>query len=132
MTVLPSEGRVPFSDRFFHTHQSLNYHYYLVRENVLNLTPDTDVILARYQPGSTYLLVIRYESEGDAAAALSSFRAQIVPGSGAAETVARENGSFLSSSHEDRFVVVVLDAVSEGAADELRSAALEKLTQLAQ
>ena len=132
VTALPSQGRVPFSDRFFHTHQSLNYHYYLVRENVLNLTPETDVVLARYQPGSTYLLVIRYESEADAAAALSSFRDQIVPGSRTSETVARENGTFVSSIHQGRFVVVVLDALSEVDADQLRSAALENLTQLAQ
>jgi len=132
VTALPSEGRVPFSDRFFHTHQSLNYHYYLVRENVLNLTPETDVVLARYQPGSTYLLVIRYESEAGASAALSSFRDQIVPGSRTAVTVARENGAFVSSIHRGRFVVVVLDAMSEVDADQLRSAALENLTQLAQ
>ena len=132
VTALPSKGRVPFSDRFFHTHQSLNYHYYLVRENVLNLTPATDVVLARYQPGSTYLLVIRYEQEGDASAALSSFRDQIAPGSGSRETAAMEGGTYVSSSQEGRFLVVVLDAVSAGAADELRLAALESLTQLTQ
>lgn len=132
MTALPTEGRVRFSDRFFHTHQSLNYHYYLARENVLGLTPDTDVALARYHPGSTYLLLIRYESGADAQAALSSFRDQLAPGSGGEETVATEKGTFLSSGHQDRFVVVVLDAQSREAADRLRSAALENLDRLAE
>ena len=131
MTALPFEGQIPFSDRFFHTHQSLNYHYYLARENVLNLTPETDVVLARYQSGSTYLLVIRYESEGDASAALSSFRDQMAPGPPSGETIATGNDTYVSFGHQDHFVVVVLDAVSEGAADELRLAALENLTQLA-
>ena len=132
MTALPSEGLVPFSDRFFHTHQSLNYHYYLVRENVLNLTSETDVVLARYRPGSTYLLVIRYEEEGDASAALSSYRAAILPGSESMETVATEEGLYTSSSHQARFVVVVLDAGSEDEANGLRMAALENLEPILQ
>ena len=56
--MLPAGGLVPFSDRYFHQHQSLNYHYYLVRENILNLNQETDAVLARYQPGPSYLLVI--------------------------------------------------------------------------
>jgi len=129
MATLPSEGRIPFSDRFFHNHQSLNYHHYLARENVLNLTPETDVALARYRPGSTYLLVVSYEDESEASAALSSFRSQIAPASAGAETVRTEGGGFLSSGQQGQFLVVVLDAISEDAADELRTAALANLTQ---
>ncbi len=113
MTALPSEGLVPFSDRFFHTHQSLNYH-------------------SRYQPGSTYLVVIRYEKEGDASAALSSFRAAILPGFEGMETVGTEEGMYTSSSQQGRFVVVVLDADSDDAANRLRMAALESLEPLLQ
>ena len=130
--VLPSEGLIPYSDRLFHLHQTLNYNYYLVRENVLNLSPDTDALMARYQPGSTYLLVINYPNEGAAADALSSFRSLILPDAGSTETVEREEGKFTTSAQQDRFVVVVLDAASTEAAEGLRQAALDNLTSLVQ
>jgi len=130
VTILPPEGLVPFSDRFFHTHQSLNYHYYLVRENVLNLTQETSAVLALYQPGPSYLLVIEYEDEGDAASAVYGFREQYLLGSSEAETVTTPDGKLVSSHQHDRFVVVVLDAASESAAEDLRQAAVENLRQL--
>ena len=132
VAALPVDGLVPFSDRFFHTHQSLNYHYYLVRENVLNLTSDTDAVLARYQPGPMYLLVIAYGDESEAGNALSSFRETYLAVSGDVETVATETGNFVSSSSHGRFLVAVLDAESEAAADGLRLAALENLQRLPQ
>jgi len=132
VSMLPSEGLIPHSDRFFHLHQTLNYNYYLVRDNVLNLTPDTDALLARYRPGSTYLVIIEYADEGAAGAALSSFREQILPDAGSAETVEREEGMFTTIAQQVRFVVVVLDAASESAADGLRQATLENLTALVQ
>jgi hypothetical protein len=138
MAVLPEDGRVPFSDRFFHTHQSLNYHYYLERENVLNLTAETDVALARYRPGAAFLLVIGYGDDGEASGALTSFREKIGAGPGdpggaipeGAATVETEKGTFLSSDRRGRFVVVVLDADTEEAANALLASSLENLTHL--
>jgi len=128
--ALPPEGLVPFSDRYFHLHQTLNYNYYLVRENVLNLSSDTDAVLARYSPGSTYLVLIRYQSEGSAAAALASFRDSILPEAGDAVTVPLDEGKFVSAGQVGSYLAVVLDAPSEGEADALRQAALARLTQL--
>lgn len=125
--MLPSEGLIPYSDRFFHLHQTLNYNYYLVRENVLGLSSDTDAIMARYEPGSTYLVIIEYADVAAAGVALSSFREQILPDAGSAETVEREEGKFTSAGQHERFVVVVLDAASEAAGHSLRRAALANL-----
>jgi len=130
MGTLPSEGRIPFSDRFFHNHQSLNYHHYLARENVLNLSPETDVALARYHPGFTYLLVIGYADESEASEALSSFRIQLAPSPEGVSTVAAEKGGFHSSGQMGRFLVVVLDAESEVVAEQLRTATSANLTRL--
>jgi hypothetical protein len=127
--LLPPDGLVPFSDRFFHLRQSLNYHYYLQRENVLNLSAETDAVLARYAPGSTHLLIVRYESVDAAADALRSFREQYVRSSGR-QTVVTERGTYVSSDVHDRFVAVVLDADSETAADALLEAATERIAQL--
>ncbi|UCF19158.1 MAG: hypothetical protein JSU87_14700 [Gemmatimonadota bacterium] len=125
--MLPDEGRVQFSERFFHLHQSLNYHYYLARENVLDLSSETDAVLARYAPGSTYLLLVRYASADDAAAARASFRRGYLRDTEAAGTVETEAGKFLSHSQRDRYVIVVLDAESERAAVDLLRAAEGRL-----
>jgi hypothetical protein len=129
--ALPPEGLVPFSDRFFHTHQSLNYHYYLVRENILNLTPETDAVLARYQPGPTYLLMIDYGDPSQAAAGATAFGQNFLPGSEAGVTVEVSEGKHAFLDRKDQFVVVVLDAPSGSAAEELGTAAREGLAQLA-
>jgi len=127
--VLPPAGLVPFSDRFFHTHQTLNYHYYLERENILNLGSGTDVVLARYEPGPAYLMVIDYGNDGDATRALASFRDHYLQDSGAMETVETDSGKFVASARQGQFVVVVLDAATESAAGNLLRAATQMLTQ---
>ncbi|NIM49101.1 MAG: hypothetical protein GTO22_07550 [Gemmatimonadales bacterium] len=132
LTLLPGAGRVASSERFFHLHQSLNYHYYLARENILNLGPETDAVLARYAPGSTYLLVVDYPSASDAAAAASSFKQGYLPDSGDSGTMQTENGKFSSYEQRDHYVVVVLDAESDTAANDLRQATVDRLTQPSQ
>jgi hypothetical protein len=129
LSLLPDAGRVAFSERFFHLHQSLNYHYYLARENILNLSTDTDAVLARYAPGSTYLLVVEYGGEGDAVAAASSFKQGYLPDSGDSGTMQTENGKFTSYEQRDRYVVVVLDAESQATANDLRQAAVTRINQ---
>jgi Family of unknown function (DUF6599) len=46
---LPKEGLKPKSLRYFHTLISLNAHFYLANANILNLSPETQVVMARYQ-----------------------------------------------------------------------------------
>ena len=127
--LLPSEGLVPFSQRFFHLHQSLNYQYYLARENILDLSLETDAVLARYAPGSTYVLLVRYPDSSDATAAIASFERQYLPDSGGRPAVRTENDKFVSYGSRDRYVAVVLDAESETAAVELLRATLDRLPQ---
>ena len=132
VALLPSEGLVASSERFFHLHQSLNYHYYLARENILNLSPETDAVLARYAPGSTYLLLIRYPGDEEAAAAVSSFKQAYLTDAGEAQAVETENGKFVSYRNRDGFVVVVLDADSETAAIGLLQTMVNTLPQSSQ
>jgi hypothetical protein len=127
VAVLPEEGLVTFSERFFHLHQSLNYHYYLARENILNLSSETDAVLARYAPGSTYLLLIRYPTVSEAATAATSFEQQYLADAGDPGMVQTENGKFTSYGSQDRFIVVVLDAESGTAAADLLQATMNGL-----
>jgi len=132
VALLPGEGLVASSQRFFHLHQSLNYHYYLARENILNLSPETDAVLARYAPGSTYLLLVRYRDDQEAAAAASSFRQAYLADAGEAPVVETENGKYVSYGNRAGYVVVVLDADSETAANDLLQAAVNALPKSSQ
>jgi len=60
--ALPAEGLRPKSIRYFHTLISLNAHYYLANVNILNLSPETQVAMARYEiEGSqARLLLVEY------------------------------------------------------------------------
>jgi hypothetical protein len=129
VAMLPTEGMVAFSERFFHNHQSLNYHYYLARENLLGLNPGTDVVMARYQPGSSYVVIVRHENENEAIGSLFAFRQGYVPDNANSQTAQTERGKYVSSRQYSRFVVVVLDAVSERQADQLAQATVERLTE---
>jgi len=127
--LLPSDGLVQLSERFFHLHQSLNYYYYLARENLLNLGPETDVVFARYRPGATYLAVVKYETDRIAAGALASFKTGYMPDAGTADLQMTENGKFVMCRQTDRYVIVVLDAESESAAGALLQETTEKITR---
>jgi hypothetical protein len=138
MDVLPEDGQIPFSDRFFHTHQSLNYHHYLHRENVLQLSSETRVALARYIPGSTYLLIIDYGRSTESEAAQQSFRAFLTPGSGGpepaldgrAESFSKNGSTWDLVGIQSEFMIAVLDAASSEAAEDLWEAASANLAGL--
>ncbi|KPJ92340.1 MAG: hypothetical protein AMS18_07620 [Gemmatimonas sp. SG8_17] len=127
--LLPAEGLVPFSERFFHLQQTLNYHYYVARENLLKLNVRTTAVLARYRPGAAYLLIVSYENESAAADAWLSFRDGYVPDAEGSRAVATENGKFVALRTYSRFVVVVFDAESEAQAEQLAQAALDRLAE---
>jgi hypothetical protein len=124
---LPTEGLVPFSERFFHLHQTLNYHYYVARENLLNLNVGTSAVLARYRPGGAYLLIVRYGNESVASGAWLSFRQGYLPDFESSRAVRTENGKFVSLQDYSRFVVVVFDAESAAQAERLVQAAVDNL-----
>jgi len=125
--ALPEEGLVPNSQRFFHTHQSLNYHYYLARENVLNLGTENDAVLARYRAGPSTLLLVDYREESKASEALTSFRDQITGGIEAAEP---RSGAFVASRQEGSYLIVVLESASGEASEALLNSAATHLQTL--
>lgn len=131
VSALPTNGLLPASDRYFHTHQSLNYHYYVARENLLSLSEETDVVLGRYEPGSTYVVIVSYPSAEEARAALLHFVQQRFPESAELATIETTGGTFFAFDHTGQFVVVVMDAATREAAEALRDAARNRIDQLA-
>ena len=72
---LPVEGLEPPTVRFFHTVISLNSHYFMSNVNILNLSPDTQVVMARYEKNGArgILILVEYPSEDKAYSAGGRF-----------------------------------------------------------
>jgi len=88
---LPADGMVLRSSIFFHEELSIQNEVWLGGENILELNPDTDGVLARYEiDGATArLLLIAYPDAGAASAGLAALQGGEIEGLVAAG--AREN-----------------------------------------
>ena len=71
--LLPEQGLNKISIRYLHVKPSFDYQYYLWDKNILNLSPKTEVVLAKYQDGSR-LMLVRYPRAADAQAALKALK----------------------------------------------------------
>jgi hypothetical protein len=114
---LPQENLVPGSARFFHQKLSLDNLLWLGDENILNLSEQTDAVLAAYayDDAKTHLLVVEYP---DAAVAEAAHAA--LEGSGL------ENLSAAGQSAQ--YLVAVFGAPDQAIVHELLQEALDKLT----
>jgi hypothetical protein len=115
VSYMPVENRIANSLKYFHLYTSLNYHYYLASENILDLSKDTDAALAVYEPDRTYLVLIEYPSPDKAAGARSSFISAYIPEAGEEGIYEIQSDSWTAIDRVDSYLVMVFDAVSKQA-----------------
>jgi hypothetical protein len=117
VTRLPQENLVPRSARFFHQKLSLDNLLWLGDENILNLSEQTNAVLAAYAYGDTkaQLLVVEYPDSAMVEAAHTALE-----GSGLENLAAAGQGN--------QYLVAVFEASDQASAHELLQKALEKLT----
>ncbi len=113
---LPQENLVPDSARFFHQKLSLDNLLWLGEENILNLSEQTDAVLAAYTYGDTQaqLLVVEYPAAAAAEAAHAAL-----------EDSGLENLSAAGQSAQ--YLVAVFEAPDQIIAHELGQKALDNL-----
>jgi hypothetical protein len=113
---LPQENLVPGSARFFHQKLSLDNLLWLGEENTLDLSEQTDAVLAAYAYGDVkaQLLVVEYPDAAEAQAAQAA-----LVGSGL------ENLSVASQS--DQYLAAVFEMPDQAIARELLQKALANL-----
>jgi hypothetical protein len=106
---LPNQGMINGSLRYFHLFTTLNYHYYLADSNILNLDTNTNVALARYEPGQTYMVLISYLDDQNAYNALKHFADDYLPEAfeGAYET---QKDHWTAMDKYQRYLIIVFDA----------------------
>lgn len=128
---LPEEGLSERSIRYFHLHQSLNYHYFVSHQNILRLGEKTSAVLASYllpqTKDKTFLLLIQYPTKKLAGEALQSFLKAYLPEAARAKPIQTENRKWTIAQADQQFVIVVFDAPNKEKAEELIQATKKKL-----
>jgi hypothetical protein len=116
VTRLPQENRVSGSARFFHQKLSLDNLIWLGDENILDLSEQTDAVLAAYAYGDTQaqLLVVEYADAATAEAAHTALEGSDL-----------ENLSVAGQSAQ--YLVAVFQAPDQAIAHELLQQALANL-----
>lgn len=121
--ALPSEGLRPKSLRYFHTLISLNAHYYLANVNILNLSPETQVAMARYEKEGSQarLLLVEYPTVERAVDAHGRFVEMFLLERFEADRKVPpkklENGKFAGVVRSGKYLIIVIDADKKSVLD---------------
>lgn len=116
LKLLPPKDLVPRSAHYFHKNTVLNYHYYLSDSNILNLSEQTEAVIAQYAIGESRprLLVVRYPSVSAAKSAFERFtKAYFTKTAGSMHVEKLEDGTFACASLRDRVICMVFEAADE-------------------
>ncbi len=121
--VLPSKGITSKAPLFFRHPMILNRHFFVADENILNLSPQAEGVLATYGTGNARmrLVLVRYPTEAEAAKALQTFSEAYLR-EGARRGIARtENRRWTAVKRKGRLLVVVFDAPTRQQAQQMLS-----------
>jgi hypothetical protein len=122
INLLPQEDLIERNIRYFHHHQSLNYHYFVSHQNILRLGERTHALLSTYASqveGKIFLLLIQYPSQTSAKEALQSFVKAYMPEPSSSKVIRTENGRWTTAQFYKNYVMVVFDAPSKEKAEAL-------------
>lgn len=127
LELLPEDDLIETSVIYFHNQASLNYHYYLSEKNLLNLTGETECLLARYEPDKAYLLCIEYSDPIQAEDALQSFLDGYMPEGKEDGLIQTSEDQWTRALVTGNYIIVVFDAANSGSASDLADAASIKI-----
>jgi hypothetical protein len=126
---LPAKGLETENIRYLHHPILLNYHYYLAEENILNISPQTDAVLANYRHGqeNAKLLLIEYPDSEIAARSLANFLKHYLPDADKSGIALVENGKWTAVRLKNQWLAVILEADSRKLAEDLLKNVMQKL-----
>ena len=147
LAFLPEDYRDPKGIHYFHTYPILNYHMFVSPDNILNLGPEIEAVLAaRPGPagasGKEWLAMFRYPNEKGAGMAFASFCRASRPGTAPAQDQGQgeqigqeqesrlfktENGLWTAAGVKRNMVVVVFQAPTSEEASRILQRAVKGL-----
>jgi hypothetical protein len=121
LELLPKDGLVEESVRFFRHYIWLNSHYYIADENILHIDENTDAVLAKYETGSRapedperdILLIVRYPDVASARSAYASFVESYLPELNDRTVVRIEDGTWSGCRLDGEVISVVFNSRTE-------------------
>ena len=118
---LPQAGLRSNTIHYLHHPIILNYHFYVADENILNLTDQTDAVLASYQRGkeTARLLLVIYPDDDVAAASLKRFLKQYLPDAGDTGISRLEDQKWSAAAARGSLLAIVLTSDSRPFAESL-------------
>jgi hypothetical protein len=127
VAILPRDGLVEESIRYFRHYIWLNSHYYVSDENLLGIDQTTEAVLATYGSGTgrRILLVVDYPDTASATAAYKSFTAGYMPELADGSAVRIEDGTWAGCRASGDVLAVVFNAPTEADANHLIDAVVE-------
>ena len=131
MNYLPRKNLNIKNIRFFHNHYSLNYHYFLAENNILNLNQKTNAIFGEYKFKHTrsYILIIEYPSEKEAKNAIKNFIRDYIPEAIRNKTVQIENKKWISFGRVNNFIFILFDFPEKNLAEQYLNEIENNLTR---
>ena len=121
LSQLPTVGLLSQSIRYLHHPIVLNYHYYVADENILNISAQTDAVLAGYrvENQNALLLLVSYPQSEHAKKSQASFLTHYLPDADHTGTALLENGKWAAIKRKERLLAIVLEADSRKLAERL-------------
>jgi len=132
INLLPKEDLIERSVRYFHYHQSLNYHYFVSHQNILRLGERTHALLSTYASqteGKTFLLLIQYPSQISAKEGLQSFVKTYMPESPSSKAIRTENRRWTTAQFYKNYGMIVFDSPSKEKAEALMQTTQKNLEE---
>jgi hypothetical protein len=121
--ALATEGLRPKSLCYFHTLISLNAHYYLANANILNLSPETRVVMARYEKDGSEarLLLVEYPTVERAVDAhgrfVEMFLLERIEADRKVPPKKLEDGKFAGVTRSGKHLIIVIEADKKSVLD---------------
>jgi hypothetical protein len=123
ISYLPEKGfgLVEENIYFVRSHVLLNQRFFIAHQNIMQLSRDVEAVLAEYLAGQqkVHLVLIRYPSETEALAGLSSFKKAYLPEARDRKIIKTEDTKWTGAARYGKSVVIIFGAASEADVDKL-------------
>jgi hypothetical protein len=133
IALLPGRdhGLVDRSVRFVRSYVLLNQRFFIAHQNILNLSRDTEALLAQYlrENQKTHFLLIRYPDGKAAEAAYQSFMKAYLADAGGKDRLKTEDQRWTMARKKTEFILIIFGAPTETDAEVLIKTAEEKINK---
>ena len=122
-------GLVDKSVRYIKSHVLLNQRFFISHQNILDLNPKTEAVLAQYlqEKQKVTFLLIRYPGLEEAQKAYEKFMKSYMPDATGKDRLKTEDGKWTLARQRNEFILIVFGSPAEDNAEALLKAAENKL-----